>query len=199
MPAQRALLLSLLVLASFGLAALNADEVKIPAGTRIDVELARPLRSDSVMVGDTFEATVSAPVRVAGRIVVPAGAAVEGRVTVVKSLARSGVIGVRFARLRTADGRTYDIDGVLAPTRDGEAVAVSPSKKEAVVLIGNEADAPGKRASTLVGDVGEEAEGLAERGSRSGLSPRLALAQEGTGLTIELREPVEVAAAPAAP
>jgi hypothetical protein len=193
MPVHRPILPSLLALAIFTAGALHADEVTLPRGTRFEVTLDRALRSDSVTPGDTFEGAVTRPVSVAGRVVLPAGSIVSGRVTLVRSLARSGVIGVRFVGLRPPDGRTYTIDGVLAPTRDGEAVPVSPLKKEAVMLIGGDTDAGGReRASTLVGDVGEEPETLAERWSRSGLSPRLAEAEEGTELTLELREPLEL-------
>jgi hypothetical protein len=193
MPVPRSFFLSLLLLA-FG-QSLGAEDIELPRGTRFDLALDQPLRSDSLLAGDTFEGTVKVDYTLGGRVVIPAGSTVFGRVTLVRSLSRSGVIGVRFVRL-SIDGHVYDIDGVLAPTRDGETVNVTPSKKEAVVLIGGEPEDSDKRASTLVGDIGENTEELAERWSRSGLSPRLALADAGTELTVELREPVDVVLAP---
>jgi hypothetical protein len=173
-------------------AALVADEITLPAGTRIEVRIDRELRSDAVTVGETFESTVSAPVEVGTRIAIPADSTIEGRVTVVRSGVRSGVIGVRFVRLRTADGHVYDLDALLAPTVEGETVPVSYGKKSAIVLIGSDADRPGKRASTVVGNSGEDATQVADRWSRSALSPERAYIASGSEMTVELGAPLTV-------
>jgi hypothetical protein len=52
----------------------------IPAGTLLSVRLIDSLNSATNRVGDTFHATLSTPIREDGEVVVPAGAAVEGRV-----------------------------------------------------------------------------------------------------------------------
>jgi len=191
---SRSLAPSLFILLSGAFSPLWAESVHLPAGTRIDIRTERALNSEEVSVGDTFECTVTAPIGVGGSIAIPVESMVAGRVTAVKPTARSGVIAVRFVRLHTPDGRFYDIDAVLAPTREGEPVDVSSSKKSAVVLIGNETDAPGKRASTLVGNSGELTERVAERWSHSGLSPAHAFVARGSEMTIELKEGVTIEA-----
>lgn len=172
-----------------------AASIEVPSGTHITARLDRELRSEDAAPGDPFELTVAAPVYVARRLAIPAGSAIEGRVTVVKSAGRSGVMAVGFNRLRTPDGRVYDIDGTLAPTHEGAEVDIPSGKKAAVVIIGNEVDAPQKRASTLVGDSGEAAEDVAERWSKSGLSPSHARVARDTEVTIDLRAPVAIEAA----
>jgi hypothetical protein len=185
------LVLSCVAVLALALAsAAMAETVTLPTGARIHAQILESLRSDEVVAGHSFEGTVTEPVHVDGRPAIPAGSVVTGLVTVVRSLERSGVIGVRFVSLRTPDGRIYDIDGVLTPTRDGETVRIAAGKKEAVVLIGDEADGPGKRASTLVGNAGEDHEDVADRWSKSGLSPRTAEIRGGSEITFELREPL---------
>jgi hypothetical protein len=61
-----------------------------------------------------------------------------------------------------------------------------------VVVIGDEADGPGKRPSSLVGNDGEAEDALAERWAHSGLSPELAEIEAGAELTFELRRPLNV-------
>src|SRR5580700_10110203 len=53
----------------------------VPAGTALMVKLETTLATFSNKAGDPFRATLSQPVVLNGRTVVPAGAIVEGRVT----------------------------------------------------------------------------------------------------------------------
>jgi hypothetical protein len=193
MLASRAFL-SVLALSALASTAATAP-LTIPRGTRIIAQLDHDLRSDDAAPGDRFELTVVSPVRVGRELAIPPGSALEGRVTVVRSGARSGVIGVRFTRLGTPDGRVYEIDGVLAPTHDGQAIDVPSSKKTAVVLIGNDADAPGKRASTVVGNSDEDPARVADRWSQSGLSPQQAFISRDSEVSVELRSALTVEAA----
>jgi hypothetical protein len=175
-------------------ASATADTVTIPSGRIMEVRMERALYSDQVIPDEPFFATVTLPLRIDGQLAIPAESRIEGRVTTVKSAGSSGVIGVRFVRLHLPDGVAYDIDGVLAPTQEGELLPVPPSKKKAVVLIGNESDAPGKRASTVVGNAGERPEDVADRWSGSGLSPRRASIAKGAEMVVELRKPLTVEA-----
>ena len=51
----------------------------IPAGTAVSVRLIDSIDSSRNKAGDTFRATLNAPIRVDGDVVVPSGAEVEGR------------------------------------------------------------------------------------------------------------------------
>jgi BON domain-containing protein len=52
----------------------------IPAGTVLAVRLIDPLDSSRNRVGDTFRATLNAPIREEGEVVIPGGVEVQGRV-----------------------------------------------------------------------------------------------------------------------
>ncbi|MBI2815921.1 MAG: BON domain-containing protein [Acidobacteria bacterium] len=52
----------------------------IPAGSVLSVRLVESLDSSNNRVGDTFRATLDAPIRADGEVVIPAGLDVEGRV-----------------------------------------------------------------------------------------------------------------------
>lgn len=87
------------------------DPVVVPRDTTIQVSLNNTLASDENRPGDHFEATVTQPVMIENKTIIPEGAEVEGLVVDAK---RSGRIMGR-ARLRLAlesvdvNGKTYDI------------------------------------------------------------------------------------------
>jgi hypothetical protein len=89
----------------------HPDPVTVPEATAIRVTLDHSLASDRNEPGDHFEATVSEPVVVDNKTVIPQGAAVEGLVV---DAHHSGRLMGR-ARLRLAlqtvaiDGKTYEI------------------------------------------------------------------------------------------
>ena len=176
-----------------------ADTITIPRGALVHVRIERDLNSDDVRQGDTFAATVVEDVYVDGRTAIRAESRIDGVVTLVKSPARghrSGVLGLRFVRLRALDGARYGLDGALVglrtrPDGDGGGL-VRNGQQRAVVVIGDEAVGPGKRPSSLVGNAGEAEDALAERWGHSGLSAELAEVDAGAELTFELRRPLEV-------
>ena len=55
-------------------------KVTVPAGTVLSVRLIDSLDSSRNRLGDTFRASLDAPIRLNGEVVIPAGADVEGRV-----------------------------------------------------------------------------------------------------------------------
>ncbi|HSB12673.1 MAG TPA: peptidoglycan-binding protein [Blastocatellia bacterium] len=88
----------------------------LPADTVINVQLSGSLSSGTAHVGDKFTATVTVPVYVNGKTVIPAGTVVEGRVTQVtpaKRMNRSGTIGVDFDDLVFPNGAVVPLVGVL--------------------------------------------------------------------------------------
>jgi hypothetical protein len=65
-----------------------AEAVVIPAGTTLTVRLGEALGSKISSPGQSFTATLAAPVEVAGKTVVPSGAEAHGTVTDAKALGK---------------------------------------------------------------------------------------------------------------
>lgn len=85
--------------------------VTIPDGTAIAIRLIDPLSSETAKEDDTFRASLDSPIVVDDRVVVPAGAEVEGRVVAAKSAARfkgSSHLAVELTKI-SAGGRSYNI------------------------------------------------------------------------------------------
>jgi hypothetical protein len=83
----------------------------IPAGTRIRVRVGQTLSTKVNQAGDTFPATVEAPVEVEGQTVIPAGASATGTVTQSKGLGRfkgQALLSVSLDRVRVG-GRSYPV------------------------------------------------------------------------------------------
>jgi hypothetical protein len=86
--------------------------ITVPAGTAINVVLDQSLASNQSRSGDEFEASVSAPVVIDGKTVIPKGARVHGRVVEARESGRlSHVAQLRLA-LRSVEvgGKTYEIE-----------------------------------------------------------------------------------------
>ena len=79
----------------------------LPEGTRFDVRLDEPLSSKTARREDRVIASVATPVRVDGRVVLPAGTRVRGVVDDVQEAerpAKSGRLDLVFDRIAFADG-----------------------------------------------------------------------------------------------
>lgn len=88
------------------------ERVTIPAGTTVSVRMVDGLDSEVNQVGDTFRASLDSPLRVEGRVVAPAGADVQGRVTDVKSAGRfkgRSELTLQLTRLQM-NGKSYELE-----------------------------------------------------------------------------------------
>jgi hypothetical protein len=85
--------------------------VVIPAGTHIAVTTQQDLGSKISQAGETFTATVAAPIVIDGQTVIRAGARATGTVVDAKALGRFSGKAYLELRLDTvrADGNTYQI------------------------------------------------------------------------------------------
>jgi hypothetical protein len=83
----------------------------VPPGTSVKVRLDQALASDESRPGDEFEATLTDPVWVNGKVAIPQGAQVKGKV--VDARASSGVQGAARLRLTLnsidTNGGTYEL------------------------------------------------------------------------------------------
>ncbi|HVG17592.1 MAG TPA: peptidoglycan-binding protein [Blastocatellia bacterium] len=95
----------------------NADRSwTVPEDTIISVQMNGGLSSRNSHVGDKFTATVTIPIYVNGRAVIPAGTVVEGRVTQVtpaKRMSKSGTIAIDFDSLVFPNGSRMNLVGNL--------------------------------------------------------------------------------------
>ncbi len=87
------------------------QKVTIPAGTQLSVRLNDPLDSEKNQVGDSFHATLSAPIVLGGDTVIPSGADVVGRVAAVQSAGRfagNSLLTLELTSL-SVNGKTYNV------------------------------------------------------------------------------------------
>ena len=118
----------------------------IPPDTVISVQINGTLSSRTAHVGDKFTATVTVPVYVNGRTVIPAGSIIEGRVTQVtpaKRMNRSGTIGIDFDAIVFPSGASVGLVGSLTSddpeTRrqiDDESRVSAQGTKRPAVFVG---------------------------------------------------------------
>jgi hypothetical protein len=88
----------------------------LPPDTIISMQMDRTLSSKTSRVGDRFTATVTVPVSANGRVALPPGTVIEGRVTQVtpaKRMSKAGMIAIDFDSIILADGRRLALVGSL--------------------------------------------------------------------------------------
>lgn len=92
------------------------EPVVIPAGTEITAALTQPLSSKTAKPGDTFTATLSEPIVVRGKTVIPAGATVAGKVVDAQSKGKiKGEARLELAATGiTVHGKRYPIQASMA-------------------------------------------------------------------------------------
>ncbi len=85
--------------------------VTIPAGTALAIHLNEPLSSETAQAGDVFHGSISTPVSVDGRVVIPTSADVEGRVVDVKPAGRfkgQSDLAIEITRIMM-NGKSYPV------------------------------------------------------------------------------------------
>ena len=83
----------------------------MPHGSLLSVRLTESLSSDLNEKGDTFLASLASPVLVGNKVVIPEGAAIQGRVVQVQNAGRfngKAELVIEAARLGY-NGKTYDL------------------------------------------------------------------------------------------
>ena len=111
-------------------------KVTIPAGTSLSVRLLDGLDSERNQVGDTFRATLSTPIVIDDKVVLPRDADVQGRVVDVKSAGRfagGSNLTIELTSL-SVNGKTYNIE-TSQWAKDG----TGQGKKTAAKTIGGSA------------------------------------------------------------
>lgn len=100
-----------------GLAA--AQEITLPAGTAVKMKLETPVSTSNSQAGDVFSGRVTQEVKMDEQVVIPVGAAIEGRVIQVEEPRRfrgRPVIQLRPDYVTMPDGNRYLVHAVVVET-----------------------------------------------------------------------------------
>jgi hypothetical protein len=175
---------------------LTSGRVLLPSGTVLAAELRTPLHTATTVVGDRFAARLTQAVAAGGRVVIPVGTVVEGRVSHVGNASEPGYIAflrLEARKIQMTDGHrlrmradVLDVTGqeVVERGRDGRR---SEARRGGTPLSSAAADA--RRAmldSILIG--------LAGRAIVARTADREIIVPAGTTFTLELVEPLEIPA-----
>jgi hypothetical protein len=122
----------------------SAAPIEIPSGLNLETRLRDPIAYTTAARGDLVYAVVAGDVKRAGRVIVPKGAVITGRITRVMSYTvRSGVffgIGVHFDSIEFA-GRRGEFSGAVSSAGIGNNYFVRPSDDPGESLVSVKATA----------------------------------------------------------
>jgi hypothetical protein len=197
----------------FLLAAMAAAQQSqsVPAGTALMVKLDTTLATFSNRVGDPFRGSLTQPVVLNGKTMIPAGATVEGRVTKLSEPRRiSGkpMIGILPEAVILPSGQRYSLDAMLVDTNAGRGTDVNEEgqftgtghdRRDTLETGG------GAAGGMLIGGLIGGGPGILIGGAVGAGSStvhwlskhRSAILPAGTELTLELNRPLTMGTAPA--
>ena len=166
----------------------------VPEGTTLTVRLVDTIDSSKNKPGDTFRATLNAPIRVDGDVAVPAGADVEGRIVDASNAGRftgHSELKLELTKL-TVHGNVYELqtaDYDRADKGRGKGTAETVGGGAAIGAIIGAIAGGGKGAA--IGTVAGGGAGGAARGVKGGKSMKF---PSESVLSFRLQQPITVAA-----
>ena len=169
------------------------DELVVAANSVIGLEIESAITSERARVEDAVAARVTRDVKVGDRVAIPAGARVQGEVTVVERggrLKERARLGVRFTSIVLADGTRLPIETDTI-YREGDSPASESAAKIGGAAIGGAiiggilGGAKGAAIGSAVGAGGGSAAVMA--GGRNA-----ATLPSGTPVTVRVQDPVVV-------
>ena len=178
----------------------------VPQGTVVSMRMDSWLNSGTARAGDRFTATVTIPVYVNGKTVIPAGSVVEGHVTAAtpaKRRSQSGTIAVEFDQVVFPNGSRVPLRGSLTATDpkdrdriDDENRVSADDQNRKIVFIGG-----GGAIGAVIGGIAGGGKGAAYgglAGAGVGVAGVLlskgveAEVKPGSSFGIQLSEPLSV-------
>jgi hypothetical protein len=170
----------------------SPSNILVPQGTAIAMRLQSTISTKTAQVGDRFQAAVTAPVHVNGRVAIPQGSNVSGHVILARQPGKASGRGeLQFSYDQIAfDGRSYDMNS------NSQVYTSKSGTTKDVALIGGGAVAGGIVGGVL-GGKGDIAKGAAVGGAAgTGASlltrgPQLVL-EQGTVLETQLDQSLSV-------
>lgn len=109
--------------ARLGLAENAPSTLTVPAETEVAVQMLSGIHTRVSRVNDLVTARLLQPVYVNGRIALPSGSLLDGRITMIhpsRRLHRSAELGLRFEKITMPDGQAKSIAAVLAALENPE-------------------------------------------------------------------------------
>ena len=167
---------------------LRAQSETVPAGMRVEAKLQTIVKTETSEIGDEVVALISRPLRMAGRVVIPEGSRLNGRIETVQAATRTneGRVRLLFREIEFPDGRR-------APAWITNSFAASPRNRglKYFLYMGTGAAAGafiGGENARVAGILGGLLTGFVIAGnSRSAKLPDLTL-KAGKQISLELRE-----------
>jgi hypothetical protein len=164
----------------------------LPAGTSIDITLATALTSETARVGSAWTGSVSNPIVLEGRNVVPAGSSVTGTVTAVKAAQKGdrAMLDLGLSSI-TVGSHTYRVQGsteaIIAGSTRARNLGAIGAATVAGAIVGHQVNHSDK--GTIIGGLigGAAATGVVSQtdGYQVELKP-------GTGITFTTSQTIAV-------
>ena len=126
--------------------------VTVPKGTAITATLGQTLASDQNHPGDSFDARVSTPVEIGGKVVIPKGARISGRVVKVKKRELKVALASVVVRGKSYELETNSIrpsDKSQAKDKVGSTSAAKDKKNKNVTTLAAQTQLTFKLAKAL--------------------------------------------------
>src|SRR5208337_542842 len=96
---------------------LRSDRVTVPAETQVSIQMLSGIHTRINRPNDLVTARLLQPVLVDGRVVLPSGSILDGRITMIRNsghVHRPAELGLRFDKIVLPDGQAEPMAGVLA-------------------------------------------------------------------------------------
>jgi len=105
----------------------QTDAFSVPAGTLLHCRTTQTLTTKLNLPGDAFTMSVAEPVTVNGRVAIPAGSTLAGRITRMERPGRItgvGQMGLTVEQITLPDGRSFPLSATLMTVYGAENVKV---------------------------------------------------------------------------
>ena len=109
--------------------------VTVPKGTAISATVGQTLATDKNKVGDTFAATLTTPVELEGKTVIPKGAKVTGRIVTVKKHELKVTLASVVVHGKSYDLETNSVKGSKSQAKDNAKDADQAKANKDVTLL----------------------------------------------------------------
>jgi len=186
-----------------GASAWAQNALSVPEGTPLKVKLQTTISTFSSKVGDPFQGKLTDPVVIDGKMMIPAGATVEGRVTRLNEPRRikgKPTIGIFPEHIILPDGQRFMLNAVLVDTdipgtdvnEEGQFKGTGHERRDQIEVAG------GAGAGMLLGGLIGGGPGVLIGGAVGAgattthwlVQRRSAVLPSGTGLVLELSRPM---------
>ncbi len=164
----------------------------VGAGETLDIEFRQTLSSHTSQVGQSFRARVTQPVWVEGKVAIPAGASIDGKVIQAEPAKKIGGrarLALEFKTLTLANGATYPIEAVFSQagkSQTGKDAAIIGGATLGGAVLGKQV---GGNTGTIIGAVAGGIGGAFAAKKTKGKPVEI---PAGTMMILELTRPVTI-------